>query len=113
VSQLSLILAPTRPVAPEPKEPQTIEERYAAFSAEHPEVLAELLRLARARLDRGERYIGAKALWEELRRSLAVQRSGAYKLNNNFTAAYARELVAAEPRLAGVIRMRRRQGESE
>lgn len=88
----------------------TIPQRYEAFAKENPHVFAEMLRLARARLDRGETFISAKALWEELRVSLDLADDGgapgAYKLNNDFTAYYSRALIAAEPRLAGVIRTR-------
>jgi hypothetical protein len=95
--------------------PATIGGRFRAFDAANPHVLAEMLRLARARLDRGERYISVKALWEELRRALAyrheVLADGEYKLNNNYTALYARRLLDLEPRLDGVIATRRRKSE--
>jgi predicted kinase len=113
---LSFTPAPAKPRA------LTIEERYQLFHAANPQVFAEMLRLARARLDRGEKYISVKALWEELRRSLIqiAQRKeaayegfdalkAAYKLNNSYTALYARELLDIEPRLAGVIETRKRK----
>lgn len=68
----------------------SLEQRYAEFANKNPHVFAELLRLARARLDRGETYISIKALWEELRVSLDLADDGggegAYKLNNDYTA---------------------------
>ena len=89
------------------KEP-SIEERYEAFHAENPHVLVEMLRMARERLARGDRRIGVKGLWEDLRSWL--QTTGQpYKLNNSFTAIYARELVKLEPQLEGVIEFRRRK----
>lgn len=93
----------------------TIEQRFEAFSAENPHVMQALLRLARARLGAGERRIAVKALWEELRKDLDVahdgRASGAYKLNNDFTAMAARELVRIEPALADVIELRKRKKE--
>ncbi len=101
----------------------TIQQRYEAFRAANPHVFVEMLRLARARLDRGEAFVSVKALWEELRVSLAVIDDVGtpghvadivvepYKLNNDYTAFYARALIAADPRLAGVIQVRKRKGE--
>ncbi len=102
--------APSKPARP------TLEQRFQLFHKENPHVFARMLELARARLDRGERWISVKALWEELRASLA-KRELAYdadyepefKLNNNHTAFYARVLVETEPRLIGVIETRRRK----
>jgi hypothetical protein len=91
---------------------QSIDDRFESFCASNPHVFDELLRLARARLNRGETFISAKALWEELRVALAKIEDGGYgkyKLNNSYTALYARALIAAEPKLAGVIKTRTRK----
>jgi len=96
---------PARPVE------QTIEERFTAFDQANPHVFAEMLRLARARLARGEKRIGVKALWEELRSWLQVTGAGDYKLNNTYTALYSRKLIESDPTLAHVIEVRRRKGE--
>lgn len=100
---IELGIAPTKETRP------SIEERYTAFVAANPAVFAEALRLACARLDRGETYISVKALYEELRVSLSTTREGGYRLNNDFTAPLARALLDAEPRLLGVIELRRRR----
>lgn len=103
---------PTAPGNGADNKRSSIDDRFEMFCAANPHVFAELLRLARARLDRGETFISAKALWEELRVSLAKIEDGAYskyKLNNSYTALYARALIAAEPKLAGVIKTRTRK----
>lgn len=87
----------------------SIEERFRAFHAANPHVLEEMLRLAREHLERGAKRIGCKALWEQLRESLRVRRVGEHKLDNSLTALYARALLEAEPRLVGVIEVRRRR----
>ncbi len=102
----------------------SLDQRYAEFAMKNPHVFRELLRLARARLDRGETFIAIKALWEELRVSLQVSEDGGagpeettdgkiavspWKLNNDFTALYARALIRAEPRLENVMRLRARK----
>lgn len=95
----------------EPTNRASIEERFAAFHAENPHVFAELLHLAREWLDKGATYVSIKALWEACRVSLRAHGPGEYKLDNSFTASFARLLIETEPRLEGVIRLRRRKHE--
>jgi hypothetical protein len=105
MTQLELLVSP-----PAKPAPPTLDERFATFHVENPHVFDELLRLARVHLDRGDQRIGVKALWEELRASLSTRTdAGDFKLNNSYTAIYARHLLAAEPRLDGVIEVRRRR----
>lgn len=87
----------------------TIEERFSLFNAQNPHVLQEMLRLARQKLEHGETRIGAKALWEQLRESIRVNKLGTYKLDNSLTALYARALIEIDARLASVIETRRRK----
>jgi hypothetical protein len=84
----------------------TIEQRWLAWSAANRHVLAELLRLARAHLDRGVTYLSVKKLWEECRVTLDATRDDGYRLNNDYTASAGRWLIEQEPRLATVIRTR-------
>lgn len=104
---------PAKPRRPRPalvvKVRPSIADRFETFHTENPHVLAEMLRLARARLDRGETWISVKALWEELRVSLSTNARDGYRLNNSFTALYSRTLLETEPRLQGVIETRRRK----
>lgn len=102
----------------------SIDQRFAEFWQANPHVWAELKRLAFARLEAGSKRIGVKALWEELRARLAKRELAydsdfeqppaggpVYKLNNDFTAMYARKLIQNHPELAAVIEIRRRKGE--
>ena len=113
MSQLGLFQNSTSAVAtgkPAKARRPSIEMTFTLFHVANPRVFAELLRLARARLDRGERRIGVKALWEELRQYLVVNKlDDQYKLNNSFTALYARMLIDADPRFEEVIELRRRK----
>lgn len=86
----------------------TIEERWQSWSVANRHVLVELLRLAREHLSRGARFVSVKKLWEECRVSLSASKDGGHKLNNDFTAAAARWLIDQEPRLAGVMKTRKR-----
>lgn len=115
-AQLDMFAA--APIAPAPTKP-SIDERFEAFHKANPHVFAEMKRLAYARLARGETRIAVKALWEELRTSLmrrdiaengdAERISPKYKLNNSYTALYARMLVEI-PEFATAIELRARKG---
>lgn len=86
-----------------------IWERYQRFMKDNPAVLEEALNLARAELAAGAKRIGAKALWERLRGRMRVKTGGKFKLDNDYTALLARDLITAEPKLAGKIELRERK----
>jgi len=89
-------------------EPDSIQARFEAFHAAHPEVYRTLRRLARewARKHRGERC-GMKMLWAVMRWELRMgDRSAEYALNNDYTSRYARLLMAEEPELGGLFETR-------
>lgn len=84
-------------------------EAFERFHRENPHVYEQLKRLAFKLKNRGVRRWGCKALYEVLRYEAAVQTSapaGSYKLNNSFTAYYARLLMEQEPDLAGFFETR-------
>ena len=82
--------------------------RFEAFHRQNPHVFVELKRLALGLLDAGHAFGGMKQLFEVLRYNHALQTTDPdFKLNNNYTAYYARVLMVAEPRLHGFFRLRR------
>lgn len=98
----------------------SIEERFESFHRANPHVIHELLALAHTRLVRGDKRIGLKALWEDLRIRLDVIADGGlgppdgkYKLDNSFTALYARKMIEHEPQLAKVIELRTRKAKAK
>jgi hypothetical protein len=94
--------------APAPR--KSIEQRFLAFHAANPHVLAELLKLARRAKGRGVSRIGIRMLWEVLRWQLTVETydpaGDPYKLNDHFHSRYARLLLEADPSLEGLIELR-------
>jgi len=110
-SQLSLLdsldLPPLTPVAAQVG--QTIEERFSAFHAANPHVYRALRSLALDLRRRGCQRYGMKGLFELLRWQSAVSAKGPaepYKLNNIYTAHYARLLMTQEPALSGFFETR-------
>ncbi|KUN02126.1 hypothetical protein AQI95_29075 [Streptomyces yokosukanensis] len=84
----------------------TITAQFHAFDREHPHVYSVLEELTAERLAAGATRIGLKALFEALRWRLP---EGVGGLNNNFTALYARKLIADHPHWAFAFELRRRR----
>ena len=93
--------------------PPTAEERFLAFHARHPEVYDHLVKLAREAKQKGQRKYGMKALFEILRWERDIHglpdEKELWKLDNNFTAAYARLIMAQEHDLDGYFETRERK----
>lgn len=85
-----------------------IERAFWEFHAAHPEVYEELRQLALDAKRRGRDRLGMKMLFEVVRwnRLLRTGDRG-FKLNNNFTAYYARLLMEREPELRGMFETRK------
>lgn len=89
---------------------ETIEAKFQAFHAAHPEVYEQLRRLAFRMVRRGHRHLGVGMLWEVLRyRTLlgASPDEDSFRLNNNHRSRYVRLLIDQEPELADVFTTRR------
>ncbi|MFJ7997520.1 hypothetical protein ACIQ7D_10295 [Streptomyces sp. NPDC096310] len=91
---------------PHPDLRPTITEQFQAFDAQHPWVYRALVQLVEQRLGAGAQRVGMKALFEALRWRHPY---GVKGLNNNYTALYARRLLAEHPQWTSVIEVRRRR----
>lgn len=102
-------LGTVRPVpAPVPvdSDAETLAERFEVFHAANPHVFQALRQMA-LRASRSGQRVGVKTLYEALRWHWLSSTAGdAFKLNNSFTAFYARLLMDAEPELAGYFETR-------
>lgn len=84
----------------------TIAERFAAFHAQNPHVADVLEALADQWLLTHDR-VSSKALVERARWESGIQTAGsAWKINNSFTALYARLLVQRRPEWDGAFETR-------
>ena len=88
----------------------TIEDNFNAFHNKNPHVYKSLVDMAKEyRLQRRSSRVGIKTLWEALRWSYFITTTDdAFKLNNNYSALYARMIMANEPELSGLFEIRRR-----
>jgi len=83
-------------------------ERFEIFHAANPHVAKALEALAGQWLQRHKRA-SVKALFERLRWESGLQTHGeAYRLNNSFTAFYARLLIERRPEWADAFEIRER-----
>lgn len=90
----------------------TIEERFRIFHEHNPHVYRLLRAMALEWKRTGNHRCGMKMLWEALRYNSGLQTQGEpYKLNNNYTALYARLLMAEEPELRGMFETRERRAD--
>lgn len=86
----------------------TIAESFRRFHGENPRVYRMLVSLARSYKARGYERIGMKHLFEVVRWQVNMETVGAepFKINNNWTSRYAREIERREPDLAGMFETR-------
>jgi len=79
------------------------------FHRQNPAVYDELVRLTRQLKARGIRRYSIKGVYEVLRFNVKLRTTGDdYKLNNNYTASYARLIMEQEPDLDGFFDTRER-----
>lgn len=105
----SLPLAPTVTPETRPEDGRlTIEERFRRFHEANPHVYEALERLALGMRRRGAPKWSMKAMFELLRWAYWLMTSdvSGFKLNNIYTAPYARLLMAERPELAGFFETR-------
>ena len=90
----------------------SLVDQFRAFHAANPHVYDALRNLALRLRNNGHRRIGMKMLFETLRYQYMINTSDPnsdFKLNNNYTAYYARLLMDNEPVLAGAFETRERR----
>ena len=86
-----------------------IERAFWEFHSENPDVYRELRSLALSLKGKGHDHYGIKALFEVVRFNRAAATSDeTFKLNNNYSALYARLLMKHEKRLGGFFEIRER-----
>lgn len=87
---------------------KTIEQRYVEFKTRNPHVLNQLETLARTAFNLGRRRIGMKHLFEVLRWNHYFNTRGEkFKLNNNYTSLFARDIINKHPEWAGLFETRK------
>lgn len=91
--------------APENDPGLTLREKAEQWIAENGQLMDLFARFAEERRAIGRQF-GAKALTERVRWECSLSLFESPKINNNFTAYIARELVRRDPRIADLIECR-------
>lgn len=88
----------------------TIQSRFEQFHHDNPHVFQMFVAYARQAKKRGYDRFSAKAIFERLRWyfSFETQSEDEFKLNNSFTALYARKAIAEYPEFDGFFQLRER-----
>ncbi len=88
----------------------SIQTRFEAFNARHPDVYSQLVHLAYQAHVAGRTRIGMKMLFEVLRWEWTLvglpDSNELWKLNNNYSSRYARLIMANHPLLDGLFELR-------
>lgn len=92
----------------EPLPKLSIQEKFDAWIATHPEVEALTVRFSRELLAAGRRKYGMKAIAERIRWHYAIQQDTVeeWKLCNNYTSRLARYIMNKYPDLDGFYDLR-------
>jgi hypothetical protein len=87
------------------------EKKFLDFHEKNPQVYKVLLMLAREAVRRGRTKIGMKMLYERARWEFFLGTAGddEYKLNNNYTAFYARLIMRENQDLRDVFETRQQK----
>lgn len=89
-------------------------DRFKAFHYANPWVMDRLIEMALRLRARGIQHYGIAALWEVLRYDWTLQTddpTSTIKLNNDYKAFYAREIMRRHPELDGFFATRRSQAD--
>jgi hypothetical protein len=92
-----------------------MREQVAEFHRQHPEVWRLFVRFTFQMIERGYRNYSAKAIFERIRWEKDAGGDGVtcFKLNNNYTAFYARRFARAHPEHAEFFRTREQPSAAE
>lgn len=86
---------------------RTSTEKFERFDELNPHVYQMILQVTRQLQAKGFKNAGMKMIFERLRWLWAMQTQGEdYKLNNNYTAFYARKVMRENPDLEGFFKVR-------
>jgi hypothetical protein len=96
---------PPPPATPPDRKP-TLDERFAMFLEEQPDVVFEFTELAREAKAAGRRKISAKMLIEVIRWGMFIEHDRTFSINNVVTSRLVRHVQRQHPELADLFETR-------
>lgn len=79
---------------------------FAIYNQENPQIYQEFKKITFQFIQRGYKRIGSKMICEIIRYQTMIQGDGIYKVNNVYTADYAREFEKDYPEYKGIFSKR-------
>lgn len=79
---------------------------FADYNKEHPHIYNEFKKIAFEFINRGYKRIGSKMVCEIIRYQSMIKGDGTYKVNNIYTADYARQFEKDFPDQKGIFTKR-------
>lgn len=93
-----------------------LETNFKTFHAAHPEIWVHFCNFTFDRINKGWSHYSSKAVFERIRWEVAVPElyysENEFKLNNNYTAFYARKFIEEYPKHKGFFRFREQKSET-
>ena len=77
------------------------------YDIENPEIWQGFKEAAFALINSGVKHYGSKAIFEHLRYETAIKGNDQFKINNNYTAYYARKFARDYPQFKDFFTMRK------
>lgn len=89
----------------------TLEDRFNLFDHDHPDVFVMFVNLAMELRGKGVQHYSADAICHVIRwfKITTGKDNSGFKINNNYTAFYARKAMAEVPALQGMFQTRERR----
>lgn len=83
-----------------------MRETFEQYQERNPRIYKEFVHYAYQLISAGQTKIGAKAIFERIRWESKIERNDEFKINNNFTADYARKFEQDFPHYEGIFEKR-------
>jgi hypothetical protein len=83
-----------------------MKETFEQYQQRNPRIYKEFVNYAMELINAGETRIGSKAIFERIRYQSKIDRIDEFKINNNYTADYARKFEQDFPHFAGIFEKR-------
>jgi hypothetical protein len=83
------------------------QSKFEEYHRDNPQVYEMFKRFTFEKISRGAKHVGAKAVLERVRWETSVSGDDGFKVNNNYTAAYARLFAKDFPQHKDLFRTRK------
>jgi hypothetical protein len=81
-------------------------EKFMDYDQANPEIWQRFEQIALKLISVGRQHYGAKAIFEVIRYETVIRGDDGFKVNNNYTAGYARKFESKHPRYKGFFATR-------